>query len=366
VTGCSGLAGDIIIAGPLQEAPSGARPPAPVLPYEWADRVTYVLTSPADFLGTRSLLQGLLHAFLPWDAGALPVGELMGGGRQGAGQEDPGEAPHERLAGAAVLAANAGRACVFAAVDGSPWIDPLARAIIRRAQDARRTRAAGCTVSVLDLRPSKGAHLQGVSGVPLDGLATIMRRLLGPGGCPWDREQTHDTLRQYLVEEAAEVLEAVERRQAHTLCGELGDLLLQIAFHSALGEANERFALRDVVGAIEQKMVFRHPHVFAGWKVGGSADVLRNWAELKQVEAAAAGGTAGGETADGGSWRELRKQAVRVSLAALEAAFAASRRDRDRWQEASRSLSSEAEALIKGGSRTLSGDLAPREEETES
>src|SRR5947209_6461044 len=90
-------------------------------------------------------------------------------------------------------------------------------------------------------------------------LVALMERLRGPGGCPWDREQSHESLKPYLVEEAYEVLEAIDSRDDAALCEELGDLLLQVAFHAELAREGGRFAIDDVVGAITEKLVRRHP-----------------------------------------------------------------------------------------------------------
>ena len=110
--------------------------------------------------------------------------------------------------------------------------------------------------------------------------------LRGPGGCPWDREQTHESLRKFLIEETYEVLDAMESADPRKLSSELGDLLLQVVFHSILGEEAGRFTMSDVIESIHTKMVRRHPHVFGETKAKTSADVLRNWEQLKAVERA--------------------------------------------------------------------------------
>ncbi|HEX9760190.1 MAG TPA: MazG nucleotide pyrophosphohydrolase domain-containing protein, partial [Candidatus Acidoferrales bacterium] len=99
-------------------------------------------------------------------------------------------------------------------------------------------------------------------GGSFEDLVRLQARLLTPGGCPWDREQTHESLRTYLLEEAYEVLEAIESRDAAKLREELGDLLLQVVFHAALAEKAGRFDIRGVAQGIHDKMVRRHPHVF--------------------------------------------------------------------------------------------------------
>lgn len=119
----------------------------------------------------------------------------------------------------------------------------------------------------------------------LNSLARIMRRLLAPGGCPWDRKQTHSTLLKYLREEAGEVGLAVRRKDWKNLKEELGDVLLQVVFHSALAERDGRFKLSDVIRSINSKMVRRHPHVFGGGaKLATPAQVLREWKKIKKAE----------------------------------------------------------------------------------
>jgi tetrapyrrole methylase family protein / MazG family protein len=115
-------------------------------------------------------------------------------------------------------------------------------------------------------------------------LVSIMERLRAPGGCPWDREQTHASIKPYLIEEAYEVAEAIERNDFAELRAELGDLLLQVVFHSELAREAGRFTIEDVVRSISEKMIRRHPHVFADTEVSGAAEVLRNWARIKSEE----------------------------------------------------------------------------------
>jgi MazG family protein len=121
----------------------------------------------------------------------------------------------------------------------------------------------------------------------LDGLRDLVDRLLAEDGCPWDRAQTLDTLRPYLLEEAHEVLEAMHDARAHR--AELGDLLFQIVLHAALRERAGDFDLDRVIDGIVDKMIRRHPHVFGDASVRDSAEVLRNWARIKSAERAAKG-----------------------------------------------------------------------------
>jgi len=120
------------------------------------------------------------------------------------------------------------------------------------------------------------------SGV--NGLLAVMARLRGENGCPWDAEQTLDSLKPFLIEESYEVLDALETGDAAAHCEELGDLLLQIVFQARIREERGEFAFRDVVEAIRQKLVRRHPHVFADAAVDDVAGVLRNWEAIKARE----------------------------------------------------------------------------------
>jgi MazG family protein len=124
-------------------------------------------------------------------------------------------------------------------------------------------------------------------------LVALQARLRGPNGCPWDREQTHTSLRKFLIEETYEVLDAMESSDPREFASELGDLLLQITFHSILAEETGAFTISDVIESIHSKMVRRHPHVFADTKAKDSAAVLKNWEQIKAVERANANGKKG-------------------------------------------------------------------------
>lgn len=115
-------------------------------------------------------------------------------------------------------------------------------------------------------------------------LVAVQARLRAPNGCPWDREQTHQTLRTYLIEEAYEVLEALESGDDAKFAEEMGDLLLQIVFHSQIATEEGRFTVADVIREIHDKMIRRHPHVFGETKAKDSAEVLRNWEQIKAEE----------------------------------------------------------------------------------
>ena len=114
----------------------------------------------------------------------------------------------------------------------------------------------------------------------------IMARLRAPGGCPWDREQTFDTIKPYTLEETYEVLEAIDNRDWPELTGELGDLLLQVLFYSEMAREAGHFSVDDVLDRLSNKLVNRHPHVFGDVKADTPAEVLRNWEALKAREKA--------------------------------------------------------------------------------
>jgi len=111
-----------------------------------------------------------------------------------------------------------------------------------------------------------------------------MARLRGPGGCPWDREQTFDTIKPYTLEEAYEVLEAIDARDWDELRGELGDLLLQVLFYSQMAAEEQHFSIDDVLDRLSSKLVDRHPHVFGDVRADTPGEVLRNWQALKAEE----------------------------------------------------------------------------------
>ncbi len=115
-------------------------------------------------------------------------------------------------------------------------------------------------------------------------LVEITELLRSPGGCPWDREQTHASIRRNLLEEAYEAAEAIDLDDKAALAEELGDVLLQVVFHCQMERETGGFTLDDVADGICKKLIYRHPHVFADTKVSGSAEVLDNWDALKRVE----------------------------------------------------------------------------------
>src|ERR1700733_14701233 len=125
-------------------------------------------------------------------------------------------------------------------------------------------------------------------------LVEILARLRAPGGCPWDREQTFDTIKPYLLEETYEVLDAIDARDWSELTGELGDLLLQAVFFSQMAAEQNLFLIEDALDAINQKLIRRHPHVFGEENAETSGDLRRIWGEVKAAEKKQKGGDTAG------------------------------------------------------------------------
>jgi tetrapyrrole methylase family protein/MazG family protein len=123
-----------------------------------------------------------------------------------------------------------------------------------------------------------------LAGKWFERLVALQAHLYGPGGCPWDREQTHASLRKYLIEETYEVLDAMDGGDPRKFSAELGDLLLQVIFHAVLAEQAGRFTISDVIESVHTKMVRRHPHVFGDTSAADSAAVLKNWEQIKAEE----------------------------------------------------------------------------------
>lgn len=124
----------------------------------------------------------------------------------------------------------------------------------------------------------------GMSKSSFEKLVEIMATLRGPGGCPWDREQTFQSITPHTLEETHEVIEAIEKKNYASLREELGDLLLQVVFYAQMASEEKLFTIDDVAEAISQKLIHRHPHVFGDLKVSGSKEVLENWEQLKKKE----------------------------------------------------------------------------------
>src|SRR5882757_8887620 len=128
------------------------------------------------------------------------------------------------------------------------------------------------------------------TGEKFERAVSIMARLRAPGGCPWDREQTFDSIKPYTLEETYEVIEAIENRDWKELPGELGDLLLQVLFYSEMAKEDGRFSIDEVLDLLSDKLVSRHPHVFGDAKADTPQEVLRNWEALKAEEKKKNGG----------------------------------------------------------------------------
>src|SRR6202162_200695 len=122
------------------------------------------------------------------------------------------------------------------------------------------------------------------TGERFERAVAIMERLRAPGGCPWDREQTFDSIKAYTLEETYEVLEAIDNRDWEELPAELGDLLLQVLFYAQMAKDEGRFSIDKVLDRLSAKLVDRHPHVFGDVKAETSSEVLRNWQALKAEE----------------------------------------------------------------------------------
>ena len=125
-----------------------------------------------------------------------------------------------------------------------------------------------------------------MSGSELQRLVGVMDRLRSPGGCPWDAEQTHESLVKYLLEESYEFIDSVDAKNREGMREELGDVLLQVYFHSRIAEDHptDPFSIEDVARAIADKLIRRHPHVFEGLQVSGTEEIIENWEEIKARE----------------------------------------------------------------------------------
>jgi MazG family protein len=131
--------------------------------------------------------------------------------------------------------------------------------------------------------------LESSAGEKFEKLVAIMARLRGPGGCPWDREQTFDTIKPYLLEETYEVMQAIDARDWRELAEELGDLMLQSVFFAQMASEEGRFRIEDSLDAINEKLIRRHPHIFGDAEAHTAGDVLKRWNEIKAEEKKAKG-----------------------------------------------------------------------------
>ncbi|MFD8701288.1 MazG family protein [Kitasatospora sp. NPDC059648] len=247
---------------------------------------------PTDAPGAKLILLTTTHRVAPGLL-AWPAWEVLrSAGRVLVADEGHPQVAAVRQAGVTVEAVPAGSAPALARLltgqpadagptvwlggpDGDPGLtDALARLAVEHAGE----------VPEIEVLP--GSY--DLPGARLLDLVSVMDRLRSPGGCPWDAEQTHESLVKYLVEEAYELVEAIEEGDRATLREELGDVLLQVFFHSRIAEEHptEPFTVDDVAGDIVDKLVYRHPHVFGDAEAGGAAEVEANWEQLKAAEKA--------------------------------------------------------------------------------
>lgn len=183
-----------------------------------------------------------------------------------------------------------------------------------------------------------------VSTFDLLPLEDVMATLRSPGGCPWDIEQTHDSLRRYMIEEVYEAIEAIENEDAPLLCEELGDLLLQIVFHARVAEECGEFSMQDVIDGVTEKMIRRHPHVFGDISVRDAGEVLVNWEAIKAKEkegkrTSALDGVSPGLPALMAAFK-LQKKAAKVGFDWTEV--------KDVWEKVREELGELAEASAEG------------------
>ncbi len=164
--------------------------------------------------------------------------------------------------------------------------------------------------------PASAWKLVGMTtGQRFERAVEIMHRLRAPGGCPWDREQTFESIKKYTIEETYEVLEAIENRDWEELPGELGDLLLQVLFYAEMAEEQGHFSIDNVLEILSDKLVRRHPHVFGDVEAETSAEVLKNWEAIKTQERAL---KAGAESAADGGAKPLLESVSTAMPALLE------------------------------------------------
>ena len=165
---------------------------------------------------------------------------------------------------------------------------PKRKKIAKRAKPHENSRSKSARRQLANIRTVHTRSSPKRVGELFEGVVAIQAWLRAPGGCPWDREQSHQTLRTYLIEEAYEVLDAIENGSPQDLAEELGDLLLQVLFHADLAREAATFDISDVITGIHNKMVRRHPHVFGNVNAETAGEVLKNWAQLKAKEKQAA------------------------------------------------------------------------------
>lgn len=193
---------------------------------------------------------------------------------------------------------------------------------------------------------TKAKMRQTTAGAWFEKLVALQARLRAPNGCPWDREQTHQTLRTYLIEEAYEVLDALESGDDRKFAEEMGDLLLQIVFHSQIATEEGRFSVADVIREVHEKMVRRHPHVFGSKRAKDAAEVLKNWEQIKAKERAK---DVAGEAPDGAKAASLLDGVPRGLPATLEGVQLTKKAARIGfdWEDAAGILSKMAEETME-------------------
>lgn len=177
----------------------------------------------------------------------------------------------------------------------------------------------------------------------LEDLVSIMAVLRAPGGCPWDREQTHRSIRKNLIEEAYEVCEGIDNDDDAILCEELGDLLLQVVFHAQIAQEDGRFSIDDVADGICKKLIRRHPHIFADVKAETSDQVLETWDQVKKAEKAKKGESA---TAAGIMKHIFRGMPALMRAQKVQGRAAKVGFDWDTVQEAAEKLTEERDELF--------------------
>jgi nucleoside triphosphate diphosphatase len=164
------------------------------------------------------------------------------------------------------------------------------------------------------------------TGERFERAVSIMARLRGPGGCPWDREQTFDSIKPYTLEEAYEVFEAIDNRDWDELPGELGDLLLQVLFYAQMGKDQGTFSIDEVLDRLANKLIDRHPHVFGDVKAETSSEVLKNWQSLKALEKERKRRAVQGDTGKNAGSPESLLAGVSAAMPALMEAYKLSSR----------------------------------------
>ena len=182
----------------------------------------------------------------------------------------------------------------------------------------------------------------------MEDLLSIMEKLRAPDGCPWDREQTHRSLRKCFIEETYEDLEAIDTDDTELLKEELGDVLFQVVFHSELEREKGSFDFSDVVDGVARKMVLRHPHVFGKTEVRGTEDVLKNWDAIKK------------ETKGQNTQKEVLESVSKVLPALMRSAKVLKKAEKAGWKE---SYEERTEELFLCSEAFKTGKLKPEEAE---